>query len=72
MELDSTQTGGNWYKATFSDVTKINMLFSVNGVQTADLTRKTGTWWYKDNKWYNKNQKTILKVAEEKPLGGRF
>ena len=55
MELDSTQKGGNWYKATFSDVTKINMLFSVNGVQTADLTRKTGTWWYKDNKWYNKN-----------------
>ena len=55
MELDSSQAGGNWYKATFSDVTKINMLFSVNGVQTADLTRKTGTWWYKDNKWYNKN-----------------
>ena len=55
MELDASQEGGNWYKATFSDVTKINMLFSVNGVQTADLTRKTGTWWYKNNKWYNKN-----------------
>ena len=55
MELDTSQAGGNWYKATFPDVTKINMLFSVNGVQTADLTRKTGTWWYKNNKWYNKN-----------------
>lgn len=55
MELDSSQEGGNWYKATFPDVTKINMLFSVNGVQTADLTRKTGTWWYKDNKWYSSN-----------------
>ena len=55
MELDSSQEGGNWYKATFPDVTKINMLFSTNGVQTADLTRKTGTWWYKDNKWYSKN-----------------
>lgn len=55
MKLDASQKGGNWYKATFSDVTKINMLFSVNGVQTADLTRKTGTWWYKNNKWYNKN-----------------
>ena len=55
MELDSSQKGGNWYKATFPNVTKINMLFSTNGVQTADLTRKTGTWWYKDNKWYNKN-----------------
>ena len=55
MELDTSQEGGNWYKATFSDVTKINMLFSVNGIQTADLTRKTGTWWYKNNKWYNKN-----------------
>ncbi len=55
MELDTSQEGGNWYKATFSDVTKINMLFSVNGIQTADLTRKTGTWWYKNNKWHNKN-----------------
>ena len=72
MELDSTQTGGNWYKATFSDVTKINMLFSVNGVQTADLTRKTGTWWYKDNKWYNKNPEDNSQGGGGEALGGDF
>ena len=41
------------YKYTFANVTKINMLFIVNGVQSPELTRNTGEWWYKDNKWYN-------------------
>ena len=72
MELDASQEGGNWYKATFSDVTKINMLFSVNGVQTADLTRKTGTWWYKNNKWYNKNPDTQGGGGGGQSLGGDF
>ncbi|MCI6191284.1 MAG: starch-binding protein [Clostridium sp.] len=67
MELDSSQKGGNWYKATFPDVTKINMLFSTNGVQTADLTRKPGTWWYKDNKWYSKNPYEGQEVDPTKP-----
>ena len=73
MELVSSQKGGNWYKATFPDVTKINMLFSTNGVQTADLTRKTGTWWYKDNKWYNKFPYETGCGGDEVPaLGGDF
>ena len=55
MTKDSSQNGGSWYKYSFKDVNKINMLFYNNGEQTADLTRNTGTWWYKDNKWYSYN-----------------
>lgn len=48
-----TSEGDNYYKYTFSNVTKINMLFIVNGVQSAELTRNTGEWWYFNNRWYN-------------------
>ena len=47
--------GNGFFKYTFSDVTKINMLFVVNGKQSAELTRNTGEWWYKDRKWTNKD-----------------
>ncbi len=36
-----------------SYVTKINMLFVVNGKQSPELSRTTGEWWYKNNKWYD-------------------
>ncbi len=45
--------GSNYYKYTFSDVTKINFLFVVKGIQSEEFTRNTGEWWYKDNRWYN-------------------
>ncbi|MBR1482206.1 MAG: starch-binding protein [Ruminococcus sp.] len=46
--------GNSWYKYTFSNVTKINMLFIVNGKQSDELSRETGEWWYKNNRWTNK------------------
>ena len=49
-----TPEGDNYYKYTFSNSTKINMLFIVNGKQSAELTRNTGEWWYKGSKWYDK------------------
>ncbi|MBQ6387175.1 MAG: starch-binding protein [Ruminococcus sp.] len=49
-----TSEGGNWYKYSFSTVTKINMLFVVNGKQSAELTRESGEWWYKKNRWTDK------------------
>ena len=45
--------GNNYYKYTFSNATKINFLFIVNGVQSDELTRNSGEWWYKDKRWYN-------------------
>ena len=48
-----TSEGNKYYKYTFSDVTKINFLFVTNGVQSDELTRTTGEWWYKDKRWYN-------------------
>ena len=46
-----TSEGNNYYKYTFSNVTKINMLFIVNGEQSEELTRNTGEWWYKNKRW---------------------
>ena len=50
-----TSEGNNYYKYTFSDVTKINFLFITNGEQSAELTRNTGEWWYKNGRWYSKD-----------------
>ena len=45
--------GDSYYKYTFSNVTKINMLFITNGTQSKELTRNTGEWWYKNGRWYD-------------------
>ena len=51
--------GNNYYGYTFNDVTKINMLFVTNGEQSAELTRNTGEWWYKNNRWYSKDPSEV-------------
>ncbi|MCD8026816.1 MAG: starch-binding protein [Clostridiales bacterium] len=48
-----TSEGNNYYTYTFSNVTKINLMFVTNGVQSSELTRNTGEWWYKNNRWYS-------------------
>ena len=48
-----TAESDNFYRYTFNGVTKINMLFIVNGTQSPELTRNTGEWWYKNRKWYD-------------------
>lgn len=50
-----TSEGNNYYRYVFNDVTKINMLFVTNGKQSAELTRNTGEWWYKNKRWTSKN-----------------
>ena len=60
MTADSTQTGGNWYKYTFKNSSKINLLFTdgtdtLDGQLSGELTRTAGEWWYKDGKWRNYN-----------------
>ena len=50
-----TSEGSGWYKYTINNVTKINMIFVVNGVQSDELTRDTaGEYWYKNGRWYSK------------------
>lgn len=54
-----TSEGGNYYRYTFSSVSKINLQFiESDGTQGKELTRNTnnGTneFWYKGNRWYNK------------------
>ncbi len=60
MTLDSAQVGGNWYKYTFKDLTKVNVLFTdgtdtLDGQLSEEAMRTTGEWWYKDGKWRNYN-----------------
>ena len=50
-----TAEGQNYYSYTFDNVTKINMMFVTNGKQSAELTRNTGEWWYKNKRWYSKD-----------------
>ena len=54
-----TSEGNNYYKYTFNDVTKINMMFVTNGKQSAELTRNTGEWWYKNKRWSSKNPENM-------------
>ena len=54
-----TAEGNNWYKYTFSDKTKINLMFVTKGEQSAEFTRETGEWWRKGNRWYSKDPSTI-------------
>ncbi len=50
-----TAEGNGFYKYTFSNVTKINFLFVVNGKQSDEYTQNTGEWWLKNNRWTSKD-----------------
>ncbi|MBR2279584.1 MAG: starch-binding protein [Ruminococcus sp.] len=50
-----TSEGSGWYRYSFSNLTKINMLFVTNGVQSDEQSRETGEWWFKNNRWYSKD-----------------
>ncbi len=59
MSLDATQ-GDDWYTYTFTNISKVNMLFIVDGEQTSELTRNGyGEYWYKNNKWYTRNPELL-------------
>ncbi len=59
MTLD-TNEGENWYTYSFSDITKINMLFIESGNQSKELTRgSSGEYWYKDGIWYTSNPEQL-------------
>ncbi|GHU82010.1 hypothetical protein AGMMS50284_3120 [Clostridia bacterium] len=63
MALDLSE-GDSWYTYTFSNVTKINLLFIENGSQSQELTRgAAGEYWYKNNRWYTKNPEKIEDVS---------
>ncbi len=50
-----TATGNGWYKYSFSDKSKINVLFVANGVQSDEIELNVSKdnaneWWYKNNR----------------------
>lgn len=50
-----TNEGNNWYNYQFNGASSANLIFNGNGQQTADLSRTSGEWWYKNNTWYSAN-----------------
>ncbi len=64
--------GENWYKYTFKDSTKINLLFTdgtnkLEGQLSKELTRQSGEWWFNGKKWSGKNPD-----LEPDPIPGNF
>ncbi len=57
-----TTTGNGWYDYTCKDVTKVNMIFTdASGKQySKELTRTTGEWWYRNNRWTQYNPDEII------------
>lgn len=50
-----TNEGSGWYKYSFGDKTKINVMFVVNGEQSAEVELNTSKdnvneWWYKNSR----------------------
>ncbi len=54
-----TSEGNNYYSYTFSGLTKVNFIFVVNGEQSPEFSKKTGEWWYKNNRWYSHDPSQI-------------
>lgn len=49
---DMKEDSDGWFTYTFSDVTKINILFNDgNGNQTDDYTADSSEWWYNNGEW---------------------
>ncbi|MEE0874443.1 MAG: alpha-amylase family glycosyl hydrolase, partial [Ruminococcus sp.] len=49
-----TAEGDNYYRYSFSNVTKINFMTVTNGKQGEELSREeAGEWWYKNGRWTN-------------------
>ena len=72
MTKATDQVGENWYKYTFKDSTKVNLLFTdgtnkLEGQLSKELTRNSGEWWFKGTKWYGKNPDDVTQ-----PVDGNF
>jgi gliding motility-associated-like protein len=50
--VSMTNTGGNWYSYTFTNITSTNVIFDDGTNQTANLSRSSNGWYYNGN-WYN-------------------
>ncbi|MBQ8573149.1 MAG: starch-binding protein [Ruminococcus sp.] len=61
----ATEQGEDWYKYTFKDSTKINLIFTdgtntLEGQLSKELTRNSGEWWFKGTRWYGKNPDNVI------------
>jgi gliding motility-associated-like protein len=50
--VNMTNTSGNWYSYTFTNITSTNLIFNDGSNQTANLNRGSNGWYYNGN-WYN-------------------
>lgn len=69
MTPDGTQVGENWYTYTFTDLTKVNMVFTdKDGNQlSGELTRTNDNyseWWYRNGRWTSYNPDDVIRPSE--------
>jgi len=50
--VNMTNTSGNWYSYTFTNITSTNLIFNDGTNQTANLSRSSNGWYY-NGAWYN-------------------
>lgn len=73
--VDMISEGDGWYSYTFNNATSTNLIFNNgSGVQTADLTRTSGTWYYYDNSWTDKDPRVDLlaPTITSSPEAGKY
>lgn len=72
--INMTSEGNDWYSYTFNGVTSTNLIFNNgSGSQTSDLSRTTGTWYYSNNTWSDKDPRidTTPPVITASPASGK-
>lgn len=59
--VDMTPEGDGWYSYTFNGATSTNLIFNNgSGAKTADLSRTSGTWYYSNNAWSDKDPRNVI------------
>lgn len=73
--VDMISEGDGWYSYTFNGTTSTNLIFNNGaGSQTGDLTRTSGTWYYYNNSWTDKDPRIdlIAPTITASPQAGKY
>lgn len=61
--IDMISEGNGWYSYTFDGATSTNLIFNNgSGSKTSDLSRTSGTWYYSNNLWSDKDPRIDVTV----------
>ena len=72
--VDMTSEGNGWYSYTLNGATSTNLIFNNgSGSKTADLSITSGTWYYSNNAWTDKDPRidTTAPTITASPSAGK-